>query len=79
VPSSHGGVDREPPWWLNLIANPCAELEVGGDRFPIRAEKISDAERPTVWARFVPPTPFEKTYQARVRREIALLRLRRVG
>ncbi len=78
VAASYGGVDREPPWWLNLIANPRAELEVGGERFPVTAEKVSDAERPTVWARFVRAyAGFETTYQARVRREIALVRLRR--
>jgi deazaflavin-dependent oxidoreductase (nitroreductase family) len=80
VAASHGGVDREPPWWLNLIANPSAELEVGGERFPVTAEKVRDAERPAVWARFVHAfAGFEKTYQARVRREIALVRLRREG
>ncbi len=80
VAASHGGVDREPPWWLNLIANPSAELEVGGERFPVTAEKVSDAERPAVWARFVHTyAGFEKTYQPRVRREIALVRLRREG
>jgi deazaflavin-dependent oxidoreductase (nitroreductase family) len=79
VAASHGGVDREPPWWLNLTANPRAELEVRGERFPVTAEKVSDEERPGLWARFVGAYAGFESYQARVRREIALVRLRREG
>jgi F420H(2)-dependent quinone reductase len=79
VAASHGGVDREPPWWLNLIASPRAELEVRGERFPVTAEKVSDDERPALWARFVDAYAGFESYQARVRREIALVRLRREG
>jgi deazaflavin-dependent oxidoreductase (nitroreductase family) len=79
VAASHGGVDREPSWWLNLTANPRAELEVRGERFPVRAEKVSDEERPALWARFVDAYAGFESYQARVRRQIALVRLRREG
>jgi deazaflavin-dependent oxidoreductase (nitroreductase family) len=77
VAASHGGVDREPPWWLNLRANPRAELEVSGERFPVTAEKVSDEERPAVWARFVGAYQGFDAYQAGVRRQIAVVRLRR--
>jgi F420H(2)-dependent quinone reductase len=78
VAASQGGVDSEPQWWLNLQANPRAEAEFGGERFPVVARKVDDAERPAVWARFVATTDRFTGYQGKVRREIALIRLRRV-
>jgi deazaflavin-dependent oxidoreductase (nitroreductase family) len=77
VAASHGGVDREPPWWLNLRANPRAELEVSGERVPVTAEVVSEAERPAVWARLVGAYQGFEAYQAGVRRRIAVVRLRR--
>jgi deazaflavin-dependent oxidoreductase (nitroreductase family) len=79
VAASHGGVDREPSWWLNVRANPRAELEVGGERFAVTAEEVGESERPALWERFVQTYPGFIAYQARVRRRIAVVRLRRSG
>ena len=78
---SQGGVDREPHWWLNLIADPRATVEFRGKTRPVTAEKVSDAERPVVWARFSEALGGGRFdgYQAGVRRRIALVRLRRAG
>lgn len=77
VAASHGGVDHEPPWWLNLQADPHADLEVRGARIPVTATPVDDAEHPALWARFVDAYAGFETYQAGVRRRIALVRLRR--
>ena len=37
VVASKGGEDEPPTWYLNLQANPEAELQVLGDRFKVRA------------------------------------------
>jgi len=76
VAASQGGVDHEPQWWLNLQADPHAEVEVRGERRRVRAERVGDEERPEIWARFVAAYDGFATYQARVRRQIAVVRLR---
>ena len=77
VAASQGGVDREPQWWLNLLADPHAEVEVRRERFTVTAERVSDEERPELWARFVAAYAGFEDYQARVSRQIAVVRLRR--
>jgi len=68
VAASQGGVDREPQWWLNLLADPHAEVEVRRERFTVTAERVSDEERPELWARFVAAYAGFEDYQARVSR-----------
>jgi deazaflavin-dependent oxidoreductase (nitroreductase family) len=79
VAASQGGVDREPHWWLNLMADPRAEVEFRGERIPVVAEKVGDDKRPAVWARFSGALGGGRFdgYQAKVRREIAVIRLKR--
>lgn len=79
VAASQAGVDREPQWWLNLLANPHGTAEVSGERFPVVAEEVGAQERPALWARFVEAYAGFAGYQAAVRREIAVVRLRRTG
>jgi deazaflavin-dependent oxidoreductase (nitroreductase family) len=77
VAASHGGVDREPPWWLNLQADPHAQVTLRGERVDVVAEPVGDHEHPALWARFVAAWPGFTDYQAKVHRRIALVRLRR--
>ena len=79
VPASQGGVDREPHWWLNLRADPRAEVEFRGQRISVRGEEIQGEARDAAWRRFVAALPRGQIegYQAKVRRRIALVRLRR--
>jgi len=77
VVASQGGVDREPQWWLNLLADPHAEAEVGGQRFAVVAERVGDDERQAIWDRFVATYKGFTDYQAKVQRQIAVVRLRR--
>jgi deazaflavin-dependent oxidoreductase (nitroreductase family) len=78
VVASQGGVDREPQWWLNLLADPNAQAQVRGKRFAVRAEKVADPERQELWERFVTAYAGFEDYQAKVTRQIAVVRLRRV-
>jgi deazaflavin-dependent oxidoreductase (nitroreductase family) len=78
VAASQGGVDREPQWWRNLQADPRAEAQVRGRRFAVTAEQVGDDERPQLWGRFVDAYTGFADYQAKVSRQIAVVRLRRV-
>lgn len=77
VVASHGGVDREPQWWLNLLADPHAEVVVRGERFAVVAEQVGDDERQAQWDRFVATYKGFTDYQDKVSRQIAVVRLRR--
>lgn len=77
VVASHGGVDREPPWWLNLQADPRANAHVRGERYPVIATQMHGAERDAEWDRFVAAYAGFADYQAGVRRQIAVVRLSR--
>ncbi|GAA4875561.1 nitroreductase/quinone reductase family protein [Actinomycetospora straminea] len=76
VAASHGGVDREPPWWLNLQAEPHARVAHRGEHVDVVAEEVGDDEYAALWARFVAAWPGFEGYRAKVRRRIALVRLR---
>ena len=76
VAASHGGVHRDRPWWLNLQADPHAQVTSRGERIAVVATEVGDHEHAELWARFVAAWPGFAGYQAKVRRRIALVRLR---
>ena len=45
-----GGPD--PAWWLNLQANPDAEVELAGERFAVRGRAAEGDERERLWDRW---------------------------
>jgi deazaflavin-dependent oxidoreductase (nitroreductase family) len=79
VIGSNGGADRDPSWWLNLVANPNATLEVGDRRLKVRMEEITNpAERQRVWARVVATMKGYARYEKKTARVIPLGLLRPV-
>jgi deazaflavin-dependent oxidoreductase (nitroreductase family) len=53
VVGSNAGEDRDPTWWLNLVAQPRAEVMIGGRTVPILAREVQDPERETLYQRFI--------------------------
>lgn len=53
VVASNLGSDRPPAWWLNLQANPVAEVRLGPERRRVRAREATAEERAALWPRFV--------------------------
>nr|BFE55490.1 F420H(2)-dependent quinone reductase [Dactylosporangium thailandense] len=76
VAASNGGIDREPQWWLNLLADPDAVVETRGERLRVTASEVRDEQRDALWARLVASLAAYEGYQAKVRRRIAVVRLR---
>jgi deazaflavin-dependent oxidoreductase (nitroreductase family) len=77
VVASKGGTDAPPAWFLNLEANPGAEIQIKGERFSVRARVATDAEKPEMWAKMVTAWPEYEEYQKKTSREIPVVVLER--
>jgi len=73
--ASKGGMSHHPAWYLNLEANPECEVEIGRARSPMRARRVSDEEKATLWPRLLEIYPDYDDYQARTERNIPVVRL----
>jgi deazaflavin-dependent oxidoreductase (nitroreductase family) len=75
VVASNAGADEQPGWWLNLQAQPDAEVDVVGGSRPVRARVAAPDERARVWARFVALDPRYIEYEAATARPIDVVML----
>lgn len=64
-----------PSWTVNLAAHPDAEVIVRGRRFPVRAQRVPDAERDAAWARIERQWPGYRQYERDSGRTVRLFRL----
>src|SRR6185312_13879425 len=77
VVASKGGSDDPPAWYLNLEANPEAEIQVRGDVFKVRTRTASADEKPEVWRIMTSEWPAYDDYQQKTSREIPVAILER--
>jgi deazaflavin-dependent oxidoreductase (nitroreductase family) len=47
--ASNGGAERHPAWYLNLVEDPVAQVQVADDRFAAMARDARADERPALW------------------------------
>lgn len=73
VVASYGGAPRHPAWYLNLQANPEAEIQVKGDRIPVTARTATAEEKPRLWTVVTETWPNYDVYQTRTDREIPIV------
>lgn len=73
IAAAYSGRDTDPAWWLNLQANPSAEVSVMGTTVRVQAAQASPAERPELWRRLVQMYPYFTDYQRRTKREIPVI------
>lgn len=76
IVASNGGAAKHPTWWLNLQARPRALVQVEDQRFAVRAQQASAAERARLWPQLVALYPPYAQYQARTARPIPVVVLR---
>ena len=76
VIASNGGADQHPAWWLNLRANPKAEVQVGRDAKAVVAEKAQGEERKRLWSAVVEMYHGYDEYRRMTEREIPVVILR---
>jgi deazaflavin-dependent oxidoreductase (nitroreductase family) len=72
VVASNGGMDWFPSWWLNLLQDPRATVQVGRTRRAVTAREATPEERARLWVEVTTIAPGYLKYQQRTRREIPL-------
>ncbi len=76
VAASNSGMDWAPSWWLNLRANPSAEVQLGGERRRVRAAEADPVERARLWPLMNETWSGFDEFQRRGARLIPLVKLR---
>lgn len=79
VVASDGGRDRHPGWYLNLVADPRATVQIGRHRRPVHARVADPAERARLWPALnaMNRGGYDR-YQAKTARQIPVVLLRPV-
>lgn len=71
--ASNAGNTRHPDWWLNLQANPEAEIHVRHQRKRVTAALAKGRERDRLWGRLVEMYRGYQDYQTTAQREIPVV------
>lgn len=79
VIASKGGAPTHPAWYHNLTANPEATVELGTERFQVRAEVAQGEERDRLFEAQATQMPNFAEYQRKTSRRIPVFKLRRLG
>ena len=75
IVGSKGGLPQHPVWYLNLLAEPACEVQIGAFSSPAVARTLSGEERAIWWQRVTLEQPVQVEYQQRTSREIPLIML----
>ena len=79
VAGSRGGGSRHAGWYYNLTAHPAAQVTIAGRQRVHTAQVLDGAERSQQWQRLCAVHPGFERYEARVSREIPVIRLDPAG
>ena len=77
--ASFAGAPKSPAWYNNLVANPVATVEVGSERFQVRAAITAGEERQRLFDRQAEKMPIFADYQKKTTRQIPVLVLTRIS
>jgi deazaflavin-dependent oxidoreductase (nitroreductase family) len=79
VVASNTGRDYHPAWYLNLLTQPHASVQVGHTHIPVTARVASSEEKARLWPTLTKLEPLYVAYEKRTPRAIPLLFLTPVG
>lgn len=71
--ASNGGSPSHPAWYLNLLADPRAMVDIEGERREVVARTVTGEERDRLWPRTVAIYPAYASYQRRTDRELPVV------
>ncbi|MGW6902531.1 nitroreductase family deazaflavin-dependent oxidoreductase [Streptomyces sp. NPDC054919] len=75
--ASRGGMDTHPNWYLNLLTHPEIRVQVGAERFMMRARTAESSERARLWPLMVEAFPTYAEYQQKTSRTLPVVVLER--
>lgn len=73
IVASKGGMPEHPLWYLNLLAEPKATIEIGRERTEVTCRTASTDERARLWPLLTAMYRDYDSYQARTDREIPVV------
>ena len=73
VVASAGGAKHHPSWYLNLREHPDVQVQVGADRFTVRAAAATARQKPKLWRTMTEIWPEYDRYQTRTERDIPVV------
>ena len=73
--ASKGGAPSNPDWYHNLKAHPEATVEVGTEKFPVKAVEITGEERDRLYAKQAQRMPGFGDYEKKTSRKIPVIAL----
>jgi deazaflavin-dependent oxidoreductase (nitroreductase family) len=77
IVASKGGSDSHPAWYLNLLANPNATIEMNGETVSVMSTPAHGAERRRLYDQHAALHASFNEYEKRTSREIPVLVLER--
>jgi F420H(2)-dependent quinone reductase len=77
IVASNGGARKDPRWWPNLKEHPETMVQVGSERWTVRARQATPDEKKRLWPLVVDVyAPYEE-YQRKTDRDIPVILLER--
>ncbi len=73
--ASNAGAARPPAWYLNLRANPHAQVQVGERTIDVRAQEAAGQERAALWQRLTAANRYLERAARKAGRELPLMAL----
>jgi deazaflavin-dependent oxidoreductase (nitroreductase family) len=77
VVASKGGAPDHPAWFKNLEEDPEAEIQVKGERIPVRASATDGEDRERLWKLMTEVWPDYDDYQTKTDRRIPVVAFER--
>jgi deazaflavin-dependent oxidoreductase (nitroreductase family) len=73
IVASKGGAPKHPSWYLNILANPDVDVQVGTAKMKARARTATGEERALLWEKSLEFWPPYADYQKKTEREIPVV------
>jgi deazaflavin-dependent oxidoreductase (nitroreductase family) len=77
IVASKGGTPEHPSWYVNMLDDPEAEIQVKAERIPVRMSTAEGDERERLWKLMNEQWPDYDSYQEKTDRKIPVVVLER--